>query len=93
MTVANAADKGSAININISDTLPTGFTFNSTGTVTLNGESDEDFNPRIPPWAIRFQTGAFLRFQEAAGVVLTFTASRIYGGQRHVSESSHGNLR
>ncbi|RAM48522.1 MAG: hypothetical protein C6Y22_27225 [Hapalosiphonaceae cyanobacterium JJU2] len=37
ITVTNAAGAGNATNVNISDALPSGFTYASTGSVTLNG--------------------------------------------------------
>lgn len=37
INVSNATDKGEATTVNISDTLPTGFTYASLGTITLSG--------------------------------------------------------
>jgi fimbrial isopeptide formation D2 family protein/uncharacterized repeat protein (TIGR01451 family) len=73
ITVANAAGKGSAINLNISDTLPTGFTFSSTGTVTLSGGATRPSttNPTVgdavPNWGVFTIPGG-------GSVVLNFTA-------------------
>lgn len=37
INVSNASDRGEATSVNISDTLPTGFTYSSVGTITLSG--------------------------------------------------------
>ena len=74
ITVTNAANRSSASNLIISDTLPTGFTLNSTGTVTLTGgatrptASNPAVGDAIPNW------GTFT-IPGGGSVVLNFTAA------------------
>lgn len=73
IVVSNAANRSSANNLNISDTLPTGFTFNSTVSVTLAGSATRPSttNPTVgdavPNWGVFTVPGG-------GSVTLTFTA-------------------
>ncbi|HEY6047287.1 MAG TPA: hypothetical protein VIU65_11835, partial [Pyrinomonadaceae bacterium] len=73
IVVSNAANRSSANNLNISDTLPTGFTFNSTVSVTLAGGATRPSttNPTVgdavPNWGVFTIPGA-------GSVTLNFTA-------------------
>ncbi len=72
IVVSNAANRSAANNLNISDTLPAGFTFNSTVSVTLGGATrPSTTNPTvgdaIPNWGVFTIPGA-------GSVTLTFTA-------------------
>jgi uncharacterized repeat protein (TIGR01451 family)/fimbrial isopeptide formation D2 family protein len=77
ITIANAANRSSASNLIISDTLPTGFTFNSTGTVTLSGgatrpsTSNPTVGDAVPNW------GTFT-IPGGGSIVLNFTAKVAY---------------
>ena len=77
ITIANAANRSSASNLIISDTLPTGFTFNTTGTVTLSGgatrpsTSNPTVGDAVPNW------GTFT-IPSGGSVVLNFTARVAY---------------
>src|SRR5262249_41205819 len=77
ITVANAANRSSASSLIISDTLPAGFTFNTTGTVTLNGgatrspTSNPTLGDAVPNW------GTFT-IPGGGSVVLNFTAKIVY---------------
>ena len=58
ITVANAANLGSAISVNISDTLPTNFTYASTSSIITSGNATQNptTNPTagatIPSWGV-----------------------------------------
>jgi uncharacterized repeat protein (TIGR01451 family)/fimbrial isopeptide formation D2 family protein len=58
ITVANAANLGSAISVNISDTLPTNFTYASTTSIVPSGNATQDSvsNPTVgatvPSWGV-----------------------------------------
>jgi fimbrial isopeptide formation D2 family protein/uncharacterized repeat protein (TIGR01451 family) len=73
IVVSNAANRSSANNLNISDTLPSGFTFNSTVSVTLAGGATRPSttNPTVgdavPNWGVFTIPGA-------GSVTLNFTA-------------------
>jgi uncharacterized repeat protein (TIGR01451 family)/fimbrial isopeptide formation D2 family protein len=77
ITIANAANRSTASNLIFSDTLPTGFTFNSTGTVTLNGgatrpsTSNPTVGDAVPNW------GTFT-IPGGGSVVLNFTVKIVY---------------
>ncbi len=77
ITIANAANRSSASNLTISDTLPTGFTYNTTGTVTLSGgatrpsTSNPTVGDAIPLW------GTFT-IPGGGSVVLNFTVKLAY---------------
>ncbi|MGZ8836911.1 MAG: beta strand repeat-containing protein, partial [Pyrinomonadaceae bacterium] len=74
ITVANAANRSSATNLNISDALPSGFTYSSTVSVTLNGGATRPSttNPSVgatnPNWGVFTIPGG-------GSVVLTFNAA------------------
>ena len=77
ITIANAANRSTAANLSISDTLPTGFTYLSTGTVTLTGSatrpstSNPTVGDAVPNW------GTF-SIPGGGSVVLNFTAKLAY---------------
>lgn len=74
ITVANATGRGTANNVSISDTLPTGFTYASAGTVTLNGGATRpsSTNPTTGATAPNFGT---FTIPGGGSVALTFTVN------------------
>jgi fimbrial isopeptide formation D2 family protein/uncharacterized repeat protein (TIGR01451 family) len=74
ISVSNAANRSAAQNLNLSDTLPAGFTYNTTVSVSLTGGATRPTttNPAagaaVPNW------GSFI-IPGGGGVTLTFTAS------------------
>src|SRR6202521_3161165 len=74
MTVANAVNTGSATAVNISDALPAGFTYASTGGVVLNGGATQTaiVNPTIGDTNPIFGT---FTIPAAGSVVITFTVN------------------
>jgi uncharacterized repeat protein (TIGR01451 family) len=74
IVVANAANLSAALNLNIGDTLPSGFTYNNTVTVALNGGStrtttvDPTAGSATPSWGIFSIPGG-------GNVTLTFRAA------------------
>ncbi len=74
ITVSNASGTGTAINFNISDTLPSGFTYASTGSVTLGGGAtrtsiiDPGGGDPAPSWGVFDIPGG-------GSVAITFTVT------------------
>src|SRR6202521_5453645 len=74
ITVGNAAGTGAAIGISISDALPAGFTYASTGSVVLNGGATRPatVNPAVGATNPAFGT---FTIPGAGSVVITFTVN------------------
>lgn len=74
ITVANAATLAPATNVTLSDTLPTGFTYTSTGTITYTGSAarssptDPTAGAAVPAWSVFTIPGG-------GSVALTFTVN------------------
>ena len=74
ITVSNAAGTGAAIGISISDALPAGFTYASTGTVALNGGATRPATVNPAAGATNPAFGTFT-IPGAGSVVITFTVN------------------
>ncbi len=74
ITVANAAGRGAVNNVSISDTLPTGFTYASVGTVTLNGGATRGTTTNPTTGATAPSFGTFT-IPGGGSVALTFTVN------------------
>ena len=74
ITVANAANRGAATNLNISDALPSGFTYSSTVSVTLNGGATRPSTTNPSAGATNPSWGVFT-IPGGGSVVLTFNVA------------------
>lgn len=74
ITVANAAGRATASNVNISDTLPSGLTYASTGTVTLSGGATRPSTTNPTTGATNPSWGSFT-IPAGGSVSITFTVS------------------
>lgn len=74
ITVANAANRSSATNLNISDALPSGFTYSSTVSVTLNGGATRPSTTNPSAGATNPSWGVFT-IPGGGSVVLTFNVA------------------
>ena len=74
ITVANAANRASATNLNISDALPSGFTYSSTVSVTLNGGATRPSTTNPSAGATNPSWGVFT-IPGGGSVVLTFNVA------------------
>ena len=74
ITVSNAANTGAALGISISDALPAGFTYASTGSVTLSGGATRPATVNPAAGATNPAFGTFT-IPGAGSVVITFTVN------------------
>ncbi|MFB2773423.1 hypothetical protein ACE1AT_29745 [Pelatocladus sp. BLCC-F211] len=74
ITITNAAGAGTATNVNISDALPSGFTYASTGSVTLNGGATQTTVTNPTPGATNPSWGTF-SIPAGGSVTIPFTVN------------------
>lgn len=74
ITVSNASNRGDATNLNISDALPSGFTFSSTVSVVLNGGATRPSTTNPSAGAANPSWGVFT-IPGGGSVVLTFNVA------------------
>ncbi|MBW4640778.1 MAG: hypothetical protein KME05_21640 [Gloeocapsa sp. UFS-A4-WI-NPMV-4B04] len=75
ITVSNATGRSTANNISISDALPTGFTYASTGTVSLNGGATRSTTPVNPTAGATNPSFGTFTIPGGGSVAVTFTVN------------------